>query len=112
MLDGRLDVAQAGSLEQFGQVALPGTGQVRLVVGVGSISRTASQKRLSGPSLPAWSQTQAATTPSGRVTRAISRKPATGSDMKWTTSCASAASKDPSSNGRCSAGAWTTSTPG
>ena len=48
----------------------------------------------------------------GFVTRAISARPATGSAMKWTTSWASAASKVASGNGRCSAAASRTSTPG
>ena len=69
-------------------------------------------RRLTGARPPAKSQTHAATTPSGRVTRAISRSPATGSDMKCTTSCARAASNESSSNGRCSAGARSTITPG
>ena len=47
-----------------------------------SSSRAACQKGASGDRSPAWSQTHAATTPSGRVTRAISRIPATGSAMK------------------------------
>ena len=61
---------------------------------------------------PAKSQTLADTTPPGLVTRPISRSPATGSVMKCTTSCASAASKVSSSNGRASAVASCTSTPG
>src|SRR6476646_686591 len=47
-----------------------------------------------------------------RVTRPISRSPATGSVMKWTTSCARAAAKESSAKGSCSAGARRTSTPG
>ena len=52
------------------------------------------------------------TTPSGRVTRAISAKPAAGSDMKWTTSCAKATSNESSENGSSSAVACCTSTSG
>ena len=47
-----------------------------------------------------------------RVTRAISVIPATGSFMKWTTSCARTASNASSGNGSRSAGACRTSTPG
>ncbi len=61
---------------------------------------------------PAPSHTQAATTPPGRVTRAISRTPRTWSDMKCTTSWASAASKVSSANGSASADASRTSARG
>ena len=59
-------------------------------------ARPPTRTRDSGPRPPAWSQTQAATTPPGRVTRAISDSPRTGSAMKWTTSWASAASTESS----------------
>jgi hypothetical protein len=79
---------------------------------VGSRSRTADQNVVSGPLPLAKSQTQAATTPPGRVTRAISASPATGSAMKCTTSWASAASTLPSASREPSAAAWCITTPG
>ena len=78
----------------------------------GSMSRAADQKSESGEPPPAWSHTQAATTPPGLVTRPISRKPATGSDMKCTTSWARAASKESSAYGSASATPCRTSIPG
>ena len=78
----------------------------------GSRSRTADQNVLSGPLPSAKSQTHAATTPPGRVTRAISASPATGSAMKCTTSWASAASTLRSASGSRSAAACCTTTPG
>ena len=78
----------------------------------GSTSATADQKIDSGPRPPAWSHTQTATTPPGRVTRAISPTPAAGSFMKCTTSCARAASNSSSANGIDSAGACRMSTSG
>ena len=78
----------------------------------GSSRRAAVQNTLSGPCPPAWSQTQAATVPPGRSTRASSRRPVTGSGMKCTTSCAAATSKVPPGNGSASAAACSTSTPG
>ncbi len=61
---------------------------------------------------PLVSQVQPATTDPGFTTRCISRSPATGSAMKWSTSWASAASNVASSQGRASAGASRTSAPG
>ena len=54
----------------------------------------------------------AATVPPGRVTRAISRRPASASVMNATTSDESAASKLPSSHGSSSATPSRTSAPG
>ena len=89
-----------------------GSGEARLVLHArielaGGLPEHAERVRS-----PAWSQTQAATMPPERVTRSISGRPATGSAMKWTTSCASAASKLASSKGSRSADACRTSTPG
>ena len=67
---------------------------------------SAAKKRLCGARPPAKSQTHAATTPPGRVTRTISRAPAAASVMKCTTSSASVASNVSSSKGRCSATPW------
>ena len=101
----RLDVAQPRRREHLGEVPLAGARQVRFVLDAGSSCRAARQNGESGARPPPKSQTHAATTPSGRVTRAISATPATGSAMKCTTSCASAASKASSGNGSSSAAA-------
>ena len=103
---GPLDLAQAGRREQLDQVPsrAPASCDSSRAPGSSSSGRRPeeAERRLRPP---AWSQTQAATTPPGRVTRAISRSPATGSVMKCTTSWASAASKASSSNGSASADA-------
>ena len=96
---------QAGLVEQRGQVALAGPGQAGLVERARVELGTACQNVDSGPRPPEWSQTLAATVPPGRVTRAISRSPATGSAMKCTTSCARARSNPSSSKGSASAAA-------
>ncbi len=72
-------------------------GRLASLGAAGSTSCAADQTSDSGEPPPAWSQTQAATTPPDLVTRPMSRNPATGSVMKCTTSWASAASKEPSS---------------
>lgn len=79
--------------------------------GVGA-GRAAPQKTPSGPRSPAKSPSLAATTPPGRVTRAIWVRPATGSAMKCTTRSASAASKESLGKGSASAAARATSTSG
>ena len=61
---------------------------------------------------PGTSHMQPATTPPGRVTRAISRTPAAASRMNATTSEHSATSNAPSSNGSSSATPTRTSAPG
>ena len=61
---------------------------------------------------PGMSHMHSATTPPGRVTRAISRAPASASRMNAITSEESAASNSPSSQGRSSAPPTRTSAPG
>ena len=110
---GLLDLAQPGRGEELDQVPARAPRAARASsTASGSSAATASQQVLSGLRPPAWSHTQAATTPPGAVTRAISRTPATGSLMKWTTSWASAASKASSGWGSSSAVPRRTSAPG
>ena len=78
----------------------------------GSRSVAAAQKRLSGLPPSSKSQTHAATTPPVLTTRPMSRRPATGSVMKCTTSWASAASNVSFGTGSRSAAARCTSTRG
>ena len=98
--------------EELREVALARAGEVRLASTPGSSSCAACQNGLSGPVAPGVIQTQAARTPSRRVTRRISASPPTGSDMKWTTSWASAASNVPVRGATARPGARCTVTPG
>ena len=110
--DGAVDdVADSGRAKEVGQAAGPAAGQTDPVSTSGSSAWAASQNGPIGPP-SVKSQTHAATMPPSRVTLAISRRPATGSSMTLTTSWASVASKQPPSNGRSSAGARMTWTPG
>src|SRR2546429_5883795 len=110
--DGAVDdVADSSRAKEVGQVAGPAAGADRPSLDLGSSAWAASQNGPIGPP-SVKSHTHAATTPPSRVTRAISRRPATGSSMTLTASWASVASKQPPSNGRSSAGARMTWTPG
>ena len=88
-----LDLAQPGGLEQLAPGALRGRPPARTRPSTsGSSSRAASQNRLSGPARRRDPRrTLRRHRPAG--SRAPSRPvPRAGSDMKWTTSCARAAS--------------------
>ncbi len=75
----------------------------------GSSASAAAQKVPSMVIRPLVSQVQPATTAPGFTTRCISRSPATGSVMKWSTSWATAASNVASPHGSSSAAASRTS---
>jgi hypothetical protein len=109
---GFLDIVQTSRADQLRESPRRAPGRSDSSWCPKPSSRTACQKAEIGERSPAWSQTHAATRPPDRVTRAISASPATGSVMKWTTSCARAASNSSTRYGRYSADASRTSTPG
>ena len=111
--DALLDLAQPGLSEQLREMALAGAR--KLPTRRRRPDRACAPPPRTRPAVPCRPRDPRRTPPRrrpSRVTRAISRSPATGSAMKWTTSCARAASNAWSSNGSCSAAARCTSTPG
>ena len=101
---GVLDVPQAGLAKSCAEVPFAGARELATRPRRRGRARGPPPRRRRAARPPAWSHTQAATIPSVRVTRPISRRPATGSAMKCTTSCARAASNASSPNGSASAG--------
>ena len=105
-----LDLAQARGLEQLGEVTFArareaATRPARRVELARRVPERAERAAAAGV-IPDASRPRRRRL---RVTRAISRSPATGSAMKWTTSCASATSNASSSKGSSSAAARCTS---